>query len=230
MLKDPRPAKRGGATAIPAMSMHCPLCSSPEGLGPVQGPDARAYFHCLQCWLVFAHPRHYLSLADEAARYRLHRNSIEDANYVAFLRQAIDPLLPYLDASMRGLDFGCGAGPTLSQILTQHGLACDDYDPLFRPIELTAPYDFIFATECFEHFCRPAEELSRLHSLLAPGGYLAVMTERWTDLEKLATWHYMFDPTHVAYFHERTFAYLSRQFGFAQLPCENRRVALLKRT
>jgi SAM-dependent methyltransferase len=211
------------------MPLCCPLCLADDGLANVRGADPRTYFHCQRCWLVFADPRHHLPPADEAARYRLHRNGLEDAGYVAFLRRAIDPLLPSLGPSMRGLDYGCGPSPTLSQILAKHGLACDDYDPLFNDVDLSPPYDFIFATECFEHFFRPAREIARLRALLRPGGYLAVMTEAWTDLDALADWYYMRDPTHVAFYHARTFDCLCAEFGFARLPCQNERVTLLVR-
>lgn len=211
------------------VTKQCPLCGTADELSAVQGSDARAYFLCPVCRLVFADPRHHLSAADEAARYQLHQNSPADAGYVAFLRQAIDPMLPRLEPGMRGLDYGCGPGPTLSILLAAHGLRCEDYDPLFRPIEPAPPYDFIFATECVEHFFRPREEFARLHALLRPAGSLAIMTERWTSLEQLAKWYYLGDPTHVAFYHDQTFDYVCREFGFARLPCENRRVTLLER-
>jgi len=207
----------------------CPLCRNCKGLAIVSGPDQREYFHCPDCWLVFADPRHHLAMEDEAARYRLHRNSLEDAGYVAFLRQAIDPLLPRLRPSMRGLDYGCGPSPTLSRILAQHGLRCDDYDPLFFSEELEPTYDFVFATECFEHFFRPADEVARLRSLLPVGGYLAIMTEPWDQLEKLPTWYYMHDPTHVVFYHRRTFDFICERFDFTRLPSEKERVVLLVR-
>jgi len=69
--------------------------------------------------------------ATEEARYKAHQNSPQDAGYVRFLNQAITPALPYLNGSMRGLDYGCGPTPTLSGLLNAHGLYCENYDPYF---------------------------------------------------------------------------------------------------
>gem|GEM_PF-4629575 len=45
-----------------------------------------------------------------------------------------------------------------------------------------------------------------------PGGWLIVMTRRPNgDASTFARWHYIHDPTHVAFFHADTFAWLARQ-------------------
>ncbi|MEX2114104.1 MAG: methyltransferase domain-containing protein, partial [Pirellulales bacterium] len=130
----------------------CSLCRAEQEFAVIAGSDTRRYYHCDACSLIFVDPRDYLSPPEQIARYRTHQNSIHSAGYVAFLRRIVDPMLPYLDTSMRGLDFGCGPGPTLSLLVERQGIACANYDPFFAPNELQPPYDFIFATECFEHF------------------------------------------------------------------------------
>ena len=209
----------------------CPLCGRvpPATVGGLRGADGRLYSHCRECWLIFGDPADRLSPELAAAHYRTHENRLENAGYVAFLRRAVDRLLPHLDSTMRGLDFGCGPGPTLSELVRRAGISCEDYDSLFVTRELNPPYDFIFATECFEHFDEPGGEIARIAELLHPGGYLCVMTECWTDLERFGTWYYTRDPTHVVYFHARTFSYICQAFGFEALPSDDRRVWLLRK-
>ncbi len=207
----------------------CPLCRAEQVFVAIPGADARRYYHCDACSLIFVDPRDYLSPQDQIARYRTHQNSIENAGYVAFLRRIVDPMLTHLDASMRGLDFGCGPGPTLSLLVEQQGIACANYDPYFAPIELQPPYDFIFATECFEHFTAPADDISRLQALLRCGGLLGIMTEQWTDLESFRRWYYTRDATHVSFFHARSFDHVCATYGFEQLPTEDNRAVILRK-
>jgi hypothetical protein len=207
----------------------CPLCRSGKSLAPTQGADARHYFHCAECFLVFVDPHEYLAPQEQVARYRTHRNGIQHPGYVAFLRRVVDPMIEYLDPTMRGLDFGCGPGPTISPMLEQYGICCANYDPFFAKSVLEPPYDFIFATECFEHFTSPGDEIQRLHTLLRTGGYLGIMTEQWTDLEAFRHWHYTRDTTHVSFFHSRTFDYVCATYGFERLPTNDRRVVILRK-
>ena len=68
-----------------------------------------------------------------------------------------------------------------------------------------------------------------MHALLSPGGYLAILTERWTSVGQFRTWYYTLDPTHVCFFHSDTFDYLTAEYGFRSLPVDDCRVTLLQR-
>ncbi|HSK31814.1 MAG TPA: class I SAM-dependent methyltransferase [Candidatus Limnocylindria bacterium] len=146
------------------------------------------------------------------------------------MNRVVQPMLPHLDAGMRGLDYGCGPGPTLSLLLQRRGIACDDYDPLFADRLLQPSYDFVFSTECFEHFHQPEIEIRRISSLLKPRGLLGIMTERWTTREGFANWYYTRDPTHVCFYHERTLDFICRRFGFEPVWMDANRAAILRRT
>jgi SAM-dependent methyltransferase len=209
--------------------MECPLCSVVGQTTDVRGADRRRFYLCSNCSLIFADPEHRLSPAEEKAFYLTHENSIENPGYVEFLNRVVQPMLLHLDSGMRGLDYGCGPGPTLSLLLQRRGIACDDYDPLFADRPLQPPYDFAFSTECFEHFHKPEIEIRRISSLLKPGGLLGIMTERWTTLEVFASWYYTRDPTHVCFYHERTLDFLCRRFGFTPVWMDGSRVAILRR-
>lgn len=164
------------------------------------------------------------------ARYRLHENGPGHPGYARFLGQALLPALPHIAPGARGLDYGCGPSPVLGGLLSENNRHCENYDPLFHPPPPSGLFDFVFATECFEHFFRPGREMARISRLLAPGGLLTVMTEPWTTETAFARWHYARDFTHVCFFHADTFAFIGRKFRFSRLESGNQRVFILKKT
>ncbi len=211
------------------MPITCPLCLTTGQTTEVNGQDNRRYYLCHTCALIFADPAHHLPLVAEEAHYRTHENSIENSGYVRFLNRLLHPVLPYLNETMRGLDYGCGPGPTLSQLVRQQGIACADYDPIFFDHPLEPPYDFILSTECFEHFYHPQQDIARICGLLAAGGVLGIMTETWTSLDNFATWYYPRDPTHTSFYHATTLDFVCQHFGLEMLWQDGRRVFILRR-
>ncbi|MEX2523532.1 MAG: class I SAM-dependent methyltransferase [Gammaproteobacteria bacterium] len=205
------------------------MCFIDGPLTAIRGADERRYYLCGHCSLIFADEEHYLPIEQEKAHYETHENSIENSGYVSFLNRLVEPMLPCLNGGMRGLDYGCGPGPTLSLMMKRQGIECGDYDPLFVDRKPQPPYDFITATECFEHFQRPAREMEYIASLLGPGGLLGIMTERWTSTAAFAGWYYTRDPTHVSFYHEKTFEFLCRRFGFSRVWMDDRQVIILRR-
>lgn len=194
--------------------MNCTLCTG-EVLQKIKDEaDPRTYYQCAECMLIFTDSRFHLSKEDEQSRYRLHNNGIMHKGYVAFLNRVIEPCIPFLNNHMTGLDYGCGPVPTLSKILARHGITCFDYDPLFGFDYPQRQYDFVFATECFEHFYQPKKEFLKIDSLLKPGGYLGVMTEQYESIEHFRTWYYKRDPTHVSFYNSKSFAYLCETYGY----------------
>ena len=212
--------------------MHtCPLCHKDETyLHPVKGPRDRRYFHCTHCELIFTHPEDLPDWHQEQTRYEEHENTIEAPGYVKFLNQAIKPALPYLASNMRGLDYGSGPGPTLSQLLKREDIPCLDYDPIFGPPLPPGPFDFIFSTETFEHFHHPAREMNQISELLRPDGLLTIMTMFHPPVEAFADWFYpRGDITHVTFFNLHTFEFICRQWGFRHLWNDGKRVIILKK-
>lgn len=210
--------------------MICPLCDKPSSVSKVQGPDARSYHLCGNCSLIFTDPACHPTSAQEENHYQMHENGIQHKGYVRFLNQAIQPALSFLKPGMKGLDYGCGPVPTLSLLLREAGYEVDDYDPYFFPeLEEGKKYDFIFATECFEHFFFPARDLQRLRNLLNENGLLIVMTERWKEVESFKRWYYAKDPTHVSFYHSRTFDKICSKFGFERQFMDDSRIVILQR-
>lgn len=210
-------------------SAICPLCGDAGLKRRLLSADGRGCHVCGGCSLIFADAGCHLSLDDEMRRYVCHENSIENEGYVSFLNQIIEPALRHLKAGMRGLDYGCGPGPTLSKLLERRGFACDNYDPLFPKDELKPPYDFIFSTECLEHFRKPREDIAFMLDLLASGGILAVMTELWVSTEEFSKWHYGRDSTHLSFYNARTLDYVRDHFALSVLWRDGRRCVIFRK-
>lgn len=206
----------------------CPLCLNQQSFNAVSGPDKRAYHECVKCSLIFTETRFQLDRQQEKERYQEHNNGIQFPGYVQFLSQAIEVAQPFLSKEMKGLDYGCGPNPTLSLLLEQQGYTCKDYDPMFFPDLPEGLFEFIFATECFEHFFYPAKEISKLKEILAPHGFLIVMTEKWKTIQSFSDWHYAKDRTHVSFFHDMTFDYIAERYGFKILETQNERVLIMQ--
>ena len=209
--------------------LTCPLCGDDREKSRLTGPDTRGYHRCGSCDLVFVDRADLLPPADERHRYEHHNNGPEYPGYVQFLARAVDPTVPRLTAGMRGLDYGCGPGPTISTMLARHSIRCDDYDPFFRTIDLNPPYDFAFCTECFEHFHEPAQSITHLVSLVRPAGVLTIMTELLDDDTDFSDWFYARDLTHTAFYSRRTFEYIRGRFGLTELFEDDRRVRVYRR-
>jgi hypothetical protein len=212
------------------MTPHCPLCKAPvANVHQIPGPLDRCYYLCSQCKLIFTAHVDLPSMNEEKTRYNEHDNTIEAPGYVKFLNQAIKPALPFLKAQMRGLDYGSGPGPTLSQLLKREGITCEDYDPIFGPDLPEGSFDYIFSTEAFEHFHNPGKEMCQISEILKPGGLLAVMTMFRPCLSEFANWFYAKDYSHVTFFNQETFDYLCLQWHFEHLWDDGKRVILLKK-
>jgi len=159
-------------------------------------------------------PSQFLSPEAERAEYDKHRNSPDDAGYRQFLSRLFTPLNARLSPASHGLDFGSGPGPTLSVMFEESGHRMSLFDPFFAPDKqtLTVQYDFITASEVFEHLHDPATEIARLWSILKPGGWLGIMTKLALDRAAFSRWHYKSDPTHVCFFSEETMAWMAVQW------------------
>lgn len=207
----------------------CPLCFNKKTISTINVGKSKTYSGCDSCKLIFTETSFLPSSASEKKRYLTHKNGIQYKGYVNFLMQAIEPSLPFLNAEMQGLDYGCGQTPTLSLILEQMGYKCSNYDPFFFPEIPDMQYDFIFATECFEHFFFPAKEILRIKNILKTGGILIVMTEPWTSVDKFENWYYTKDLTHVSFYHKQSFKFISDKFKFEHIDSNNERVFILRK-
>ncbi|SMN00153.1 Putative methyltransferase associated with DUF414 [uncultured Candidatus Thioglobus sp.] len=195
------------------MNNLCPLCDSSK-TQPYFEDEKSAYAQCKVCDLVFMLPSYYLSEVDEKSRYDEHQNNPEDAKYRAFLSQVFNPVLARIKQGAKGLDFGSGPGPTLSLMFEEQGYQVDLFDKFYanNPAVFDNRYDFITATEVFEHLKQPNVEFQRLLSLLNKGGILAIMTQMLNTEVAFSSWYYRKDPTHICFFSQKTMHYLAQVF------------------
>ena len=209
--------------------MNCPLCNTLNS--NAFSANGKTYYSCSNGGLVYMDENYLLCAGEEKKRYSFHQNSIDDAGYVQFLSRVIEPAMQYLSAGMSGIDYGCGPNPVLSQIIEGKGFDCDHYDPFFFPeINNTKKYDFVFATECFEHFFSPTLELQRICKLLKPSGILGIMTEMLSENADFNSWYYKNDPTHVCFYSKKSFDYICETYGFKELYNDNHRVIILRKS
>jgi hypothetical protein len=195
-------------------STQCPLCNTTEG-SLFFTDKRRDYLRCRHCALVYVPPRFYLGAAAERAEYDKHENHIEDPGYRRFLSRLFIPLNDALQPASRGLDFGCGPGPALAEMLREAGHQMAIYDPFYASDKtaLTEKYAFITATEVVEHMHFPGKDLSLIWDMLGLNGVLGVMTKLVSNPSAFATWHYKNDPTHVCFFSRETWQWWAREKG-----------------
>ena len=186
--------------------------------------DLKTYWRCAHCQATLLADTHLPTPSEEIARYSQHNNDPHDSRYLDFLRRFVDPLMVELPAPQVGLDYGCGPGPALAQMLTEEGHEMHLYDPIFHAdaSELERQYDFITCTETVEHFHQPRAEFRKFNKLLLSGGWLGVMTNFQTDDAQFAQWHYRRDPTHVTFYREATFTCIAADLGWhCKFPARN---------
>lgn len=191
----------------------CPLCASGE-VSLYYRDKRREYFQCAVCRLVFVPRPFWLDVDAEKAEYDKHINSPDDAGYRKFLGRLCGPLLDILPAGASGLDFGCGPGPTLSVMFNEMGLNVALYDKFYYSDRtcLHLEYDFVTATEVWEHLQDPRQTLNELWRCVKPGGLLGVMTKLVANKAAFASWHYKNDPTHIVFFSLETLQFVAKQW------------------
>ena len=189
----------------------CPLC---QNSSLTLSPPLNNLKLCSVCGLAFKETSTHLTHAEERKRYLLHQNHLMEDGYKKYLQQLVNPALELGPEPLRALDYGCGPFPALSLILREKSIVCENYDPYFFPhqVGLESKFDLIFCSEVVEHFRNPALEWQKLIQLLSPHGRLAVMTKFHPFTEDPAThkqWWYATDPTHLCFYNDHTWTWLS---------------------
>lgn len=95
--------------------------------------DDQIYFRCRRCEATFLDQSMQPNGQDEFAHYQTHENDPSDMGYRTFLSRLSDPLLERLGPELCGIDYGCGPGPALAQMMREAGHQMAIYDPFFEP-------------------------------------------------------------------------------------------------
>ncbi|MFC1493338.1 class I SAM-dependent methyltransferase [candidate division KSB1 bacterium] len=208
------------------MSSICTLCNSRDvnifhSLTNKFGK--KDFLLCGNCDLIFVPPEFHPAPDIEKKRYDLHENDQGDMGYKKHLQDFEEIVSPYIDRSIKGLDFGCGPYPLLADIFREKGYTVDIYDPFFfnDPGILNNKFDFITCTETIEHFRDPNKEFHMLNSLLISGGILCIMTGIVENRDDFPDWHYIQDITHLAFYSKQTLGWIAENFDWNILYSEN---------
>ena len=198
--------------------MKCPLCFQIESR-PYHQDKFRSFHECIACSIIFVSRESLISFQDEKTRYDSHENVEGDPGYEAYLKKIVDSSLPYLDPGQKGLDFGCGKTKLVEKLFHREGFAVDSYDLYFHPNEsiFNNQYDFIILSEVIEHLREPREVMAKLSTLLSPTGKFLIKTKLAPATEKeFSSWFYKRDITHVQFFNEKSFKFLSEFLGMKE--------------
>lgn len=205
----------------------CPLCNAEAAWTALH--QTRDFYHCRFCDLIFVPPNQHPDLKSERARYASHNNTMDNAGYVTMFEGPIALLGEHCEDGNRILDYGCGPGPVLVELLRRAGYDAVGYDPFFAPnVDLSCSFDAIISTETFEHFACPRAEINRILRLLRHGGILAVMTLFHPGPAAVADWWYARDPTHVAFYSHATLDWICGEFHLTTLHRDDKNFTILR--
>ncbi len=176
--------------------------------------DGTKYSYCNRCEYISKDVDCRVSENQEFEIYDRHTNSIEDETYVAYFRSFInETILRFQSEGKKGLDFGSGPEPVLSELLKRdYGYEMDIYDKFYAPekIYLGKTYHLVTSTEVVEHLDDPLEYFRLFRSLLSKDGILAIMTQfHPKDDAKFEGWHYRRDESHISFYTPETIRWIA---------------------
>lgn len=209
----------------------CKICSNKTTMIHDERFDI-GYYHCEDSEFIFMDESKIVSKEKEKKQYENHNNTIENTGYVNmfndFIQKCVTPHKKYIKYA---LDFGCGPGPVLAELLSKEGIKTDIYDKYFFSDKVyeEKTYDLITSTEVFEHLKYPVETLFFLKKHLKKGGFLAIMTQFHTNnAEDFKKWWYRRDPTHICFFTSTTFKKIAQIVDMKLIMTDDKKVVLLK--
>jgi cyclopropane fatty-acyl-phospholipid synthase-like methyltransferase len=175
------------------------------------------YYRCQNCGFIYLNDACMVDKKREKAHYDKHENSFESLGYVEmfekFIAKAIEP---YFETIESALEFGCGSGPVLAELLKRRGLTVEQYDLYYFPKKVyeEKQYDLITSTEVFEHLQNPLSVLTTLVKSLNNNGYIILMTQFPSANDKeFLDWWYRRDITHISFFTPKSFEIMAEKVG-----------------
>lgn len=211
--------------------MKCRLCNS-ESIQEIYRKND-LYFFCNNCNLIFIDKDEFPDFKEERARYEEHDNNHENEGYVKMFQRFIESIIePYQEKmGNKCLEFGCGPGPVLADLLEEIEFKVDKYDPHFYPEKVykNQKYDLITSTEVWEHFKNPYKMIAEIVDQLKPEAFLAVMTSFHPGIDKFEDWWYPWDPTHIVFYNEKTMNWIAKEFSLEIVKIEKDKYCLFKK-
>jgi 2-polyprenyl-3-methyl-5-hydroxy-6-metoxy-1,4-benzoquinol methylase len=169
----------------------------------------------------------------EKAHYDKHENSFESLGYVEMFEKFITKAIePYFETIESALEFGCGSGPVLAELLRRRGLSVDQYDLYYFPKKVYKgkQYDLITSTEVFEHLQDPISVLTTLVDSLNSNGYIVLMTQfPSADDKAFLDWWYRRDITHISFFTPKSFEIMAEKVGLTVIQTIKPNIVVLQK-
>ncbi|WP_425448096.1 class I SAM-dependent methyltransferase [Dethiothermospora halolimnae] len=195
--------------------ISCKICNNKVDIIYDEKFDNK-YYSCTECEFIFIDEDHMVSKKREVKQYNQHENTLDNEGYVNMFKDFLNrAVLPWKDNIKKALDFGCGPGPVLKELLKSEGFDVDIYDFYFQPEKVfeNKKYDLITSTEVFEHLSEPRKTFKMLKEHLNREGILSIMTLFHTnDEEDFKKWWYRRDPTHISFYTPKTLKILGNIF------------------
>jgi 2-polyprenyl-3-methyl-5-hydroxy-6-metoxy-1,4-benzoquinol methylase len=232
----------GAALHAPRISMNdkkqCKLCDAETSykfsLFLVAGLRGD-YFECQTCRMLQSHhldkltPQGLIQLAnydpgidlDAGAAWRQHC-------LVSRLGQLVRlKILPKADPNFKMLDYGCGTGFLVSYLAHRFRWNTFGYEPYMTPsyaqhkifadwASCGRGYNLVIASEVFEHFINPREELLRIREILAPDdAFIYVTTGLYVPGQTTESWPYLAPQSghHVSFYAHQTMQKVKQLIG-----------------
>jgi len=211
----------------------CPLCGNRQNKRSLFDKEMQyTYIHCPVCDLIYADTPYIPTPIRERQRYLEHDNTMDNDGYVKMLRGFLESAVLPFASSGSVLEFGCGPGPVLAQLLQQQGFEVDLYDPYFYCNQdwRNKEYDIITATEVFEHLSNPHKNLRQLCNVLKPDAILALMTHFHPGHKTFCQWWYRRDPTHISFYSKSSLCWIERNFPLSMIFSDDIKTVTLKKT
>lgn len=195
---------------------NCKVCNSNTTV--ISHPKFGDYFYCCNCEFISKDESNRLNEEEEKIRYSIHKNSIEDKNYVDYFYRFLNgAVTPFVGEGKKGLDFGSGPSPVLAQLLEEKfNYKMDIYDYYFSPekVYIGKKYDLVTSTEVVEHLNDPLIYFNLFSNLLKPNGVLAIMTQfHKNDKDHFLSWSYIRDRSHISFYTPKTMKYIAGKVG-----------------
>ena len=191
------------------------------------------YYSCNSCGFIYLDDKNIIDSSSEKKHYEKHNNGFDSLGYVKMFEDFIDMAIePYIRSIKTALDFGCGRGPVLAELLHRKGIKVDKYDIYFYPKEVYKgkKYDLITSTEVFEHIKEPINSLKLLAQHINIGGYIILMTKfPPSDEEDFLNWWYRRDVTHISFFTPRSFEIMAKEAGLKVVKTLNNNIAIFQK-
>jgi len=151
------------------MNHSCHICTHPTH--PQADPQTNIMYHvCPHCDYIAIDEKHIIPKEEEKHRYAQHQNTMDNEGYVAIFERFIEESInPFNTNAQTVLEFGVGPTPVLAELLKKRSFFVDVYDIYFYPEKVYEGkcYDFITATEVFEHLREPLSILQTLKNHVA---------------------------------------------------------------